>query len=46
MQRPEREPAARQPAVDRLDAERKHGARAHQPTFKVLNLLAKPQNGG
>jgi hypothetical protein len=46
VQRAERQPTARQPAVDGLDAEWKHRPRAQQPTFKVLNLLAKPQNGG
>ena len=46
VQRAERQSPARQPAVDRLDAERKHRPRAQHPSFKVLNLLAKPQNGG
>ena len=46
VQRPERQPAARQPAVDRLDAERKHRPRAQRHALKALNLLAKPQNGG
>ena len=46
VQRPERQPAARKPAVDGLDAERQHGPGAQRHALKALNLLAKPQNGG
>ena len=46
VQRPKRQPAAREPAVDGLDAERQYGPRAQRHALKALNLLAKPQDGG
>jgi hypothetical protein len=45
VKRPERQPAARKPAVDRLDAEWQHRPDAQRHALKVLNLLAKPLNG-
>jgi hypothetical protein len=45
MQRPERQPAAREAAVDGLDTERQNSPGARSLALKSLNLLAKAQDG-
>jgi hypothetical protein len=46
VQRPERQPSAREAPVDGLDAERKHRPGTQRRALKTLYLLAKPQDGG
>jgi len=46
VQRPERQAAARQSAVNGLDPKREHSPGTLLQALKALNLLAKPQNGG
>ncbi len=45
VQRPERQPAARQSAIDGRNAERKNRAGAQRRTLKALNLLAESSDG-
>ena len=45
VQRPKRQPAAREPSIDRLDAERKDRPSAQRRPLKALNLLAESPDG-